>query len=530
MIRHLKTEKKIHKKGRTSLAVKAVTAAAALAIAGTLAPMTVLADTDTLVSDENGTRCVDENGEYAYSSWRQVNGQWYWFNKSGYLVDDHTDEAGTYKGVDVSQWNGSIDWPSVAADGISFAFIRAASDFNYEDPNFYENMQGAGAAGLARGIYYYSVATDTSRAVADADFLVSLLQKYGFSVEMPLVIDLEDEVQMGLSADQITAIAQAFCGEVAAYGYTPMVYVNENWAWSYINLDAVSAYKWVAAWSLYTDSTSRQIWQSSNNGRVNGIHGNVDIDFSYVDPRSLTGSGTTNVSSASTGQQSQQGWSKDSSGAWSYYNSDGSQARGWQKVGDSWYYMDGNGIMQTGWANVNGTYYYLNSDGSMRIGWLKDGDSWYYLDGSGAMRTGWVSADNKYYYLKSGGAMQTGWLKDGNTWYYLDGSGVMQTGWVKVDDRWYYLQGSGAMATGWAQVDGKWYFLNESGAMQTGWLKVYDKWYFLNENGAMQTGWLQKDGNWYYLGSDGAMVTGNQQVGGDYYYFAENGVMQNEQE
>lgn len=467
MIGYLKTEKKSHNKRKVPLSVKAVSVAAALAMASTAVPMTALADTDSLVSDDSGTRCVDENGEYAYSSWRQVDGQWYWFNTSGYLVDDHTDEAGTYKGVDVSQWNGTIDWSSVAADGISFAFIRAASDFDYEDPNFYENMQGAGAAGLARGVYYYSVATDTTRAVADADFLVSLLQKYGFSVEMPLVIDLEDEVQMGLSADQITAIAQAFCGEVAAYGYTPMVYVNENWAWSYINLDAVSAYKWVAAWSLYTDSTGRQIWQSSNNGRVNGIRGNVDIDFSYVDPRSLTGSGVTSVGSSSS---SPQGWSKNSSGAWSYYNSDGSWVTGWQKVGGSWYYMDGNGNMQTGWIKVNDRYYYLNSNGAMQTGWLKDGDSWYYLDESGSMRTGWT----------------------------------------KVNDTWYYLRESGAMATGWVQVSGKWYFLNG--------------------NGTMRTGWLQLNGNWYYLGSDGAMVTGNRDVNGDFYYFAENGVMQNEQE
>lgn len=137
------------------------------------------------------------------------------------------------------------------------------------------------------------------------------------------------------------------------------------------------------------------------------------------------------------------GWVKTDAG-WTFYNTDGSQAKGkWVNDNGTWYMIKADGIMVTGWYNDNGTWYYLQSSGAMKTGWLNDNGTWYYLQSSGAMKTGWLKdTDGNWYYLQSNGAMKTGWFKD-------------------TDGNWYYLQSSGAMAAN-TTIEG--YRLNASGA------------------------------------------------------------------
>ena len=213
-------------------------------------------------------------------------------------------------------------------------------------------------------------------------------------------------------------------------------------------------------------------------------------------------------------------------GYWYLYNGTYT-LKGWQKVGNTWYFMDNDGIMQTGWLKDNGNWYLLDSSGAMLTRWqyLEDYKSWFYMNDSGVMQTGWLFYNEKWYYLKSSGAMATGWEKVNGTWYFMDDFGVMQTGWLKIDDEWFLLSDSGAMLTGWQRRGETWYYMNPSGKMLTGWQKINNVWYYLNPSGAMLTGWQKIDGDWFLLSDSGAMLTGWQKMGNNWYYMNPSGRM-----
>ncbi len=124
-------------------------------------------------------------------------------------------------------------------------------------------------------------------------------------------------------------------------------------------------------------------------------------------------------------------------------------------------------VLLKGWQKVGNTWYYLKSNGAMSTGWQKVGNAWYYLKSNGAMSTGWQKVGNTWYYLKSNGAMSVGWQKVGNTWYYLKGNGAMSVGWQKVGNTWYYLKSNGAMVANTTQrINGTLYSFDASGKMQ----------------------------------------------------------------
>ena len=137
---------------------------------------------------------------------------------------------------------------------------------------------------------------------------------------------------------------------------------------------------------------------------------------------------------------------------------------GWKLISGTCYYYK-NSTKQTGWQKVNDTWYYLDASGKMLTDWQKVNGRWYYLESSGLMATGWKYVRGRWYYLDNkNGDMKTGWYKDGSTWYYLDPTnGDMKTGWIKVGGNWYYLNSSGAMVTGSQTIDGKVYNFASSG-------------------------------------------------------------------
>ena len=180
--------------------------------------------------------------------------------------------------------------------------------------------------------------------------------------------------------------------------------------------------------------------------------------------------------------------------------------------GVEWHYYDKNGKEVTGWNKIDGEWYFFNEDGVMKNGWVKSGDKWYFMDPvDGAMATnGWVEdVYEGWYYMDKNGQYQTGWLKDGNQWYYLKSDGAMaENEWAKSGNNWYYMDKNGQIATGWIQDKGSWYYLKSDGAMKTGW------------EGSGTT--------WYYLGEDGAMVTNTDKtIDGKVYHFDENGLCTN---
>lgn len=485
------------------------------------------------------------DGSWPATSWRRINGSWYYFDSNGYWVDNNACETGSIKGIDVSQWQGYIDWQAVKNDGIQFAFVRAGHGGHTLDTCFQQNMVNANAAGIPVGVYFYSTAQNEAQAVQDAQFVIRSMK--GYLVSYPVVIDLEDSSQAHLSKQQIGRIAKAYCDEIRAAGYTPMVYCNENWYRNMIDVSMVSDVEmWVARWgNTYSSDIPRDIWQSCSTGRVAGINGNVDIDFGYPDyTKIITPRTEPQEGYVMTGGM----WVKDNIGWWYQLFAGGYPANTWQNIGGVWYWFDANGYMATGWRQIGGTWYYLNGSGAMVTGWQLVGNTWYYMDGSGAMLTGWQEIGGIRYYLDGSGAMRTGWVWIGNECYYFDGSGAMakdtwigdyyvdengvwvqgmvKPGWILSGGRWWYRHSDGGYTTsGWEYIGGSWYYFDASGWMVTGWQLVDGTWYYLNGSGAMHTGWLLLGNTWYYLESDGKMAVGLTEVGGSMYYLDGSGAM-----
>ncbi len=194
-------------------------------------------------------------------------------------------QKSVYTGIDVSKWQGEIDWDAVAADGVEFAIIRAGygSRISNEDPYFDQNVQAAKAAGIACGAYWYSYATTVEAARQEAEVFLQVIDGYQF--EYPLVFDIEEDTQKALSNSEISAIITAFCEIVEDSDYYICVYSFASLLSSQVDDDVLEKYDiWVA--HIDTDKpayskTSYGMWQYSWHGSVDGINGDVDLDYSY---------------------------------------------------------------------------------------------------------------------------------------------------------------------------------------------------------------------------------------------------------
>lgn len=195
------------------------------------------------------------------------------------------------KGIDVSTWQGDINWNKVKADGIEFAMLR--SSFGKENPNkqtdnkFWQNYKNAKAAGVPVGAYHYSYATTVEDAKKEADFFLGIVK--GCQFEYPIAFDIEDASQMYLGKDRITDIIMAFCERVQAAGYYVSLYTNLDWISNRIDMSRAKAFDvWLAQWSSKpTYNGSFGMWQYTSSGSVSGISGNVDMNIAYYDYPSI---------------------------------------------------------------------------------------------------------------------------------------------------------------------------------------------------------------------------------------------------
>lgn len=190
-------------------------------------------------------------------------------------------------GIDVSSWQGSIDWKKVKADGKEFAILRAGTT-NGKDKYFEENYKNAKAAGIYVGCYFYTYATTEEEALKDADMLLSWLE--GKQFEYPVFYDMEDETQLqnGLTTENRTDMCLAFMDKMEKEGWFVGTYANGNWFKNYLDEKTLgeSGELWYAAWTSSGEPTKDYsdkygLWQYSAEGKVNGIGGNVDLDVSY---------------------------------------------------------------------------------------------------------------------------------------------------------------------------------------------------------------------------------------------------------
>lgn len=427
------------------------------------------------------------------NAWKKVNGVYQ-------MPDGSAIQNVLARGIDVSRWQGEINWSQVAADDVSFVMLGTRSK-GAVDPYFHRNIQQASAAGVKVGVYIYSLATTVEMAEAEADFVLDLIHDY--PVSYPVAFDMEDSTQGNLSKEELAAIANAFCKKISDSGYYPIIYANENWLKNKLDMSLMDYPVWVARYSARPSYQNPVMWQATSTGSVKGINGNVDIDFQFKD---------------FSGQIPANTW-RTINGKRYYYSNYAKQKNAWAQDSSDWYYMDSEGLASTGWITVSGSRYYLDeATGKMQTGWRQDQGKWYYLGSSGAVKKGWIEDNGAWYYTDSNGIMQTGWLDADGKRYYMESSGKMAVGWTNQNGKWYYLDASGALAKGWIQDNGSWYCSDTNGVMQTGWLSEGGKRYYLKGSGVMATGWREMDGAWYYFDGSGAMATGMIEVNGLHYY------------
>ncbi|MCJ8008139.1 GH25 family lysozyme [Lederbergia wuyishanensis] len=190
---------------------------------------------------------------------------------------------GTYKGIDVSHWQGEIDWKKVRNDGIDFVFIKATEGVGYTDPKFKENAKNALAQNFPKGVgaYHFSHITSENDAINEAKHFLEVTK--AFNLSGPLALDLETN-SANLSKKQLTNAAKTFLDYVEKQsGKKVALYVNKNYLENYINkID-------VPIWLAWYKDESRgpgipcSIWQYTDNGRVNGISEPVDLNIGYSD-------------------------------------------------------------------------------------------------------------------------------------------------------------------------------------------------------------------------------------------------------
>lgn len=192
------------------------------------------------------------------------------------------------KGIDVSQWQGNIDWQKVKGAGVQFAMLRAGYGRNNLDTKFHRNAKGAVAVGIPVGLYWFSYALNVEMAKKEAQYAVELAKKY--KITWPIAYDLEyDTVSYAakngvtITKSLATQMAIAFCEEIKRLGYIPMVYTNLDYLNRYFDRSKLPYDLWYAQYASAASVADKEIWQYSSKGSVPGIAGNVDMNHGYKD-------------------------------------------------------------------------------------------------------------------------------------------------------------------------------------------------------------------------------------------------------
>lgn len=240
-----------------------------------------------------------------YTGWNTLNNKVYFFDGNGkYVTGEQVIQGAKYNfasdgslvignstfGIDVSKWNGTIDWNAVKNSGVSYVIIRSGYRGSsvgalIEDPKFKANIKGATAAGLKVGVYFFSQATNNAEAVEEASMV--LQQVKGYTISYPIFLDVEGS---GGRADKIdsatrTAVIKTFCETIQSGGYTAGVYANKSWLENKMDASQLTKYKiWLAQYAKAPtySKTRYDMWQYKDTGKVTGISGNVDFNISYL--------------------------------------------------------------------------------------------------------------------------------------------------------------------------------------------------------------------------------------------------------
>lgn len=472
--------------------------------------------TSTWVTDKKDTYYVNAAGRKV-TGWKKIQKKYYYFNeakggrlrnnrrKTGVRLSALSNHVLTI-GIDMSQWQGTVNWKKIKASGVDFVMLRLGygkgrygSSSCTMDTKFKSYVEGAAKVGIPIGVYFYSYATTPEEAQMEAEYTISNIQ--GIDIEFPIAYDIEDEAILKKTNNKIrTEMVRTYMETIAAAGYTPMFYCNQNWYDNYIDSDKLADYEFWYARYTYVEPDRKiypyGMWQATSTQKMNGITENtVDLNFLYKDYFKLVKSRSTAL---------KYGWHKEN--------------------GKRYYYYQGKRL-KTGWFSIAGEQYYLKN-GAASVGWKMISGNRYYFDSMGVMQTGFTKIDGDVYLMNEDGIMQTTTDEPGVT-IREDGTCVIRKGWCQnKKGQYFYRYSSGKIAKKkWIKIKGKKYYVNSKGYRVTGIKKIKGKKYYFDAKGVMKNGFITYKGNKYYFNSNGTMKTGWLTYKKKKYYFQSNGKM-----
>ncbi|MBR2527711.1 MAG: hypothetical protein IKE58_04490 [Blautia sp.] len=485
------------RKGRYALALLAVAAflglspSPVMAMRAGRAPAELLKETETTLPASKTPRV----GAVSSKAWAKIGNVCY--NAQGQVIP-----GAITRGIDVSEWDGVINWSNVANSAVDFVFIRIMDGLSYQDVYYDRNMKGANEAGIPVGTYVYAEAKTDKEALQEAQKAISKMK--GYKVSYPVVYDMESPKMSGsLSRTAISRIVMTFCTEIRKAGYTPMVYCNQTWYNRYLDWSIINGMDvWLASYSDRFLTPDRSlydftIWQATAGDEVEGhittrrmISGipadrNVDIDFGFVDylkrviPRTQPVSGYTPSANA------------DQTGQDDDLLSPLLIATGWKTInGKTYYYKNGKPV--TGVQSINGNIYCFTSEGVLYTNRLiRNSSGIYYVDAKGLrVRNTFITVGKNTFYFGSDYKAVRGLKRiNGKLWYFRSSNGILYKDQKLAGQKTiYYASASGALAT--------------------------SRFVILTENGRK---------NIYYFGEDGKAVTGFQKINDKTYCFYPSG-------
>lgn len=463
-----------------------------------------------------------------------------------------TASAAGIQGIDVSKYQGGINWAAVAQSGITYTFIKVGSSNSGIDPYFAANVKGAQAAGIRTGVYIYSYATSVEAAIQEAQLVVQWIE--GYNINFPVAFDIEDKTQKGLDANTCTAMANAFASVINQAGYTPILYTYTNFYKSHFT-SALACDKWIAQYADHNDIAGWAIWQYSSGGAVPGVNGRVDMNVAvkdytaFIPQVGLLDLGQGNVffynnfrkqygwvdiagvkyhTDPATGLVTT-GWFADETGAYYFLPGAANAVTGLNTIDNGIYYFNEAAQLQTGWIELGGNTFLFNpaENGKLYTGWWNDAEGVRYLDAKdGHMVTGLNAIDKDVYYFNEKGFLQVGWVEIDKLTFMFNPNdgGKLYKGWWNDATGVYYLDPTDAhRVSGLTAIDGAVYYFNEAGQMQVGVVKVNGATFFFGADGKMQTGMQTIGDGIFYFGENGAMVTGSFATPDGIYYAGKDG-------
>lgn len=461
-------------------------------------------------------------------------------------------------GIDVSYYQGTIDWEKVKNAGIDYVIIRVGyrayrSGSLAQDIKFQSYIKGAKEAGLKVGAYIFSQAITEAEAAEEADFAIEQIEASGYTLDLPLAIDCEYAAEgvgrlyeANLSKEEMTNVASAFCERAQSLGYQPMIYASSSWFYSKMDGEELGQkyILWMARYNTYSYNDDRDanrayfggqidIWQCSDAAAVDGISGNVDLDWFYLDALNGVCQGEDGnwyyyvngeVDTTFTGlAQNQNGWWYVRNGMvdFSYYGVE-QNGNGWWRIEAGKVNFDFNGFAE----NRNG-WWYLESgkvqlDRTDVIQGTVDGENgWWYVKNGKVTFTDSVEQNYNGWWRIEAGKVNfdfNGFAENRNGWWYLENGKVQLDrteviqGTVDGETNWWYVKDGKVTVTDTvAQNRNGWWYIKDGkvdfshyGVEQNrnGWWRIEEGKVNFNFNGFAENrnGWWYLEGGKVQLG------------------------------